>query len=103
MLAAVEMTRIEAGRFTMGSDRPYAEEGPAHSVVADPFWIDDTPVTNHQPQKLVAATGHLRLAEIPPDPAAYPGVPETIVKHAGLRHAFRSPWTRRSPTGASGA
>lgn len=27
----------------MGSDRYYPEEGPAHEVALDSFWIDETP------------------------------------------------------------
>jgi sulfatase modifying factor 1 len=39
----------------------------------DSFWIDRTPVTNRQFKAFVKATGHVTLAEIPPDPNDYPG------------------------------
>ncbi len=39
----------------------------------DPFWIDNTPVTNAQFAEFVHAAGHVTTAEIAPDPADYPG------------------------------
>ncbi|MBV8521436.1 MAG: SUMF1/EgtB/PvdO family nonheme iron enzyme, partial [Acetobacteraceae bacterium] len=42
------MAFIPGGTFRMGSDRHYPEEAPVHWVKVDPFWIDCTPVTNHQ-------------------------------------------------------
>jgi len=56
----------------MGSDKHYAEEGPAHQVSVDGFWIDRTPVTNRQFKSFVRATGHKTFAENPPDPKDYP-------------------------------
>jgi formylglycine-generating enzyme len=67
------MTWIPGGTFLMGSDRHYPEEGPAHRVRVDPFWIDRYPVTNAQFRKFVEATGHVTIAEIAPDPRDYPG------------------------------
>jgi hypothetical protein len=68
------MAWLEGGTMTMGSDRFYPEEAPARKVRVDPFWIDATPVTNAQYTAFVAATGHITLAELPPDPAQYPGM-----------------------------
>jgi formylglycine-generating enzyme required for sulfatase activity len=68
-----DMIQIPGGRFTMGSDRHYPEEAPAHPVQVDGFWIDRTPVTNAQFRRFVEATGHVTFAEIPPDPKDYPG------------------------------
>jgi formylglycine-generating enzyme required for sulfatase activity len=42
-------------------------------VSVDGFWIDKYPVTNERFAAFVAATGHTTFAEIPPDPAQYPG------------------------------
>ncbi|QIG52507.1 formylglycine-generating enzyme family protein [Nordella sp. HKS 07] len=39
---------VPAGVFRMGSDRHYPEEGPAHRVSVEEFFIDETPVTNAQ-------------------------------------------------------
>jgi formylglycine-generating enzyme required for sulfatase activity len=63
----------------MGSDSHYPEEAPAHKVKVDGFWIDSRPVTNEQFAKFVEDTGHATVAEVPPDPAEYPGaLPELL-------------------------
>lgn len=68
-----DMVWIPGGGFTMGSDRHYPEEAPAHAVSVDGFWIDPHPVTNAQFQAFVEATGYRTIAERPVDPSAYPG------------------------------
>jgi formylglycine-generating enzyme len=68
-----DMLWIASGTFRMGSDAHYAEEAPQHRVKVDGFWMDRFPVTNAQFQKFVDATGYVTFAEIPPDPADYPG------------------------------
>jgi len=73
------MIRISGGTFRMGSDHHYPEEAPAHRVSVDTFWLDPTPITNSQFKAFVNATGHVTTAEIPPDPADYPGaLPEML-------------------------
>jgi formylglycine-generating enzyme required for sulfatase activity len=67
------MIWIPGGTFRMGSDTHYSEEAPAHRVKVNGFHLDMTPVTNRQFAEFVRATGHVTLAEIPPDPADYPG------------------------------
>jgi formylglycine-generating enzyme required for sulfatase activity len=63
----------------MGSNRHYPEERPVHSVSVDGFWIDRHLVTNEEFACFVEATGHLTFAELPPDPADYPGaLPEML-------------------------
>jgi len=72
------MAWIDGGVFLMGSDDHYPEEGPAHPVSVDGFWIDRHPVTNRRFAEFVAATGHVTAAEAAPraedygdvDPAA---------------------------------
>jgi sulfatase modifying factor 1 len=71
--SAQGMTWIAGGTFRMGSDKHYPEEAPAHRVTVDGFWIDTCPVTNRQFEDFVAATGHVTVAEIPPNPSDYPG------------------------------
>jgi len=66
------MVRIDGGTFRMGSDRHYPEEAPVHRVRVGGFGIDRTPVTNRQFRDFVKATGHVTVAEIPPDPRDYP-------------------------------
>jgi formylglycine-generating enzyme len=72
-IRTADMIRIPGGTFRMGSDAHYPEEAPVHRVTVDGFWIDRTPVTNRQFKAFVKATGHVSTAQIPPDPADYPG------------------------------
>ena len=58
----------------MGSTRFYADEAPVRRVRVSPFWIDEVPVTNAEFARFVATTGRVTLAEMPPDPADYPGM-----------------------------
>lgn len=67
------MRRLDGGVFTMGTDRFYPEEAPARRVRIDPFWIDETPVTNAQ---------FRAFAEIPPRAEDYPGLLPHLA-HAG--------------------
>ena len=83
------MKWVPGGNFRMGSDRHYPEEAPAHLVAVDGFWMDQYAVTNAEFQQFVAATGHVTLAEQPPDPADYPGaLPELLVPASVV---FRKP------------
>lgn len=78
------MRRLDGGRFMMGSDRHYPEEAPVRAVRVDPFWIDETPVTNAQFARFVEATGHETTAEIPPDPKDYPGLDPAMARAGSL-------------------
>jgi formylglycine-generating enzyme required for sulfatase activity len=76
MTSAVdEMVDIPGGTFTMGSDRHYAEEAPAHPVTVDGFAIDRTAVTNAAFDAFVRATGYVTVAERPLDASQFPGAP----------------------------
>jgi len=66
------MRWIDGGTFRMGSASFYAEEAPVHRVTVDGFWIDRHPITVRQFRRFVAETGHVTVAERPPDPAQYP-------------------------------
>lgn len=68
------MISLPGGRFLMGSERFYPEEAPVRPARVAPFLIDETPVTNAEFARFVEATGHITLAETPPDPANYPGI-----------------------------
>lgn len=63
------MVYIPAGEFLMGSpgEPPQANEAPAHRVRVDPFFMDETEVTNADFQKFVEATGFVTEAEKKPD------------------------------------
>ena len=78
------MIAVDGGRFLMGSDRHYPEEGPAHEVHVDGFWIDATPVTNRDFAAFVAATAYVTVAETPPDPADYPGLLPEMMQAGSL-------------------
>jgi len=79
-----EMVWIPGGTFRMGSDDHYAEEAPAHRVTVDGFFIDRTPVTNHQFREFVHATGYVTFAEIKPDAKDYPGALPHMLKAGSL-------------------
>ena len=68
------MRLIEGGTFTMGSESYYPEERPLRRVRVDPFWIDETPVTNRAFARFIEETGYRTVAEIAPDPKDYPGL-----------------------------
>ena len=79
-----EMKWIPGGDFVMGSDEHYPEEAPAHKVRVSGFWMEECAVTNAQFARFVADTGHVTLAERPPDPAMYPGALPELLVPAGL-------------------
>lgn len=83
------MRLVPGGEFTMGSERFYPEERPRRRVYVDPFWIDETPVTNAQFATFVAATGYRTFAEVAPDPKDYPGMPPELARAGSL--VFRQP------------
>jgi len=86
------MIWIPGGEFRMGSDNHYAEEAPAHSVSVGAFWMDRYAVTNEQFRRFVEATGHVTLAETPPNPADYPGAKAELLGAASV--VFRKPRQR---------
>ena len=76
---AINMVWIPSGECVIGSDAHYPEERPAHRVSVNGFWIDECPVTNEQFARFVDATGYVTFAELPPNPAEYPGaIPELL-------------------------
>jgi len=76
------MAWILGGTFRMGSDRHYPEEGPVRRVAVDGLWMDHAPVTVAEFARFVAETGHVTVAELPPDPAIYLGADPALL-HAG--------------------
>jgi formylglycine-generating enzyme len=79
-----KMVFISGGVFHMGSDKHYPEEAPVHRVKVDSFWICATPVTNRQFRDFIDATGYVTFAEIPPDPAGYPGALPEMLRASSL-------------------
>jgi formylglycine-generating enzyme required for sulfatase activity len=53
----VTMSFVPAGAFIMGSDSGETNEGPAHEVVLDAYWIDQTEITNRMYAMCVASAG----------------------------------------------
>ena len=84
-----QMVWIAGGAFLMGANDFYPEERPAHRVAVDGFWLDEHPVTNAEFRRFVKATGHVTVAERPPDPAAYPGANPALLVPGSL--VFRRP------------
>jgi sulfatase modifying factor 1 len=70
------MAWIPGGTFWMGCDNCEMQDAlPMHLVTVDPFWMDETPVTNAEFERFVAATGYVTVAERPLNPADFPGAP----------------------------
>jgi formylglycine-generating enzyme required for sulfatase activity len=76
------MVHLPGGVFRMGCDHFYPEERPERRVRLAAFQIDKHPVTNRDFACFVKATGYRTVAEIPPDPADYPGLRPDLA-HAG--------------------
>jgi formylglycine-generating enzyme len=75
-----DMVWVPGGEFLMGSDRHYPEEAPAHRVAVAGFWMDRFQITNERFKRFVKETGHVTVAQRPPNPADYPGAkPELLV------------------------
>jgi formylglycine-generating enzyme required for sulfatase activity len=76
------MRLVKGGEFWMGSDDFYDDEKPVRPARVGDFWIDETPVTNGQFAEFVRATGYVTFAELPPNPADYPGM-DPALAHPG--------------------
>ena len=83
------MVDIPGGVFTMGSDRHYAEEAPAHKVKVGAFKMDALAVTNAEFNRFVEATGHVTLAEKPARAEDYPGAQAELLAPASV--VFQQP------------
>lgn len=80
------MKLIPGGEFSMGGINPSGmkdgghekmdDARPVHRVYIDPFYMDETEVTNAQFAAFVKTTGYKTIAEQKPDPKEFPGVPE---------------------------
>jgi sulfatase modifying factor 1 len=68
-----DMVWIPGGEFRMGSDDHYVDEGPAHRVSVDGFWMDRCPVTNERFARFVEESAHITFAELAPKESDYPG------------------------------
>jgi formylglycine-generating enzyme len=73
------MAWIEGGRFLMGSEAAYPEEGPVREVEVGGFFIDRYAVTNRDWNRFVKDTGYVTLAERTPNFADYPDADPTLL------------------------
>jgi formylglycine-generating enzyme required for sulfatase activity len=78
------MVWVPPGKSVIGSDAHYVEERPAHHASIDGFWVDRYPVTNDRFAEFVDATGYITFAELPPNPADYPGAIEELLRPGSL-------------------
>ena len=70
------MVWIPGGDFWMGcANCGMPDATPVHLVSVAGFWMDSTPVTNHEYDAFVKATSYVTVAERRPDPKDFPGVP----------------------------
>lgn len=72
-----KMVWVPGGRFVMGDDPYYPEEGPPHSIAVRGFWIDAHEVTNAEFAAFVQATGYKTMAER--NPPRLPGSPPEML------------------------
>jgi formylglycine-generating enzyme required for sulfatase activity len=64
----------------MGGEHFYPEEQPVRTVTVGDLWVDDHPVTNAAFRRFVTSSGHVTVAEQPPDPADFPdAAPDLLV------------------------
>lgn len=88
------MVWVPGGEFSMGlpdprglekgGREPMADARPIQRVKVDGFWMSKTVVTNRQFAKFVEETNYLTVAELPPDPADFPGVPREVLVPGSL-------------------
>lgn len=86
-VTAPGMVWVPGGRFTMGTDARYPEEGPPREIVVTGFWMSQTEVTNAQFAAFVAATGYRTEAER--DPPVLRGAPPEMLQPGSA--VFRVP------------
>jgi formylglycine-generating enzyme required for sulfatase activity len=68
----------------MGADDFYPDEAPVRREQVEPFWIDETPVTNAVFAQFVGATDHVTFAEKALNPADYPQSDPALTQPASL-------------------
>ena len=103
------MVYIPGGTFSMGAVNPVGiTEGgheamddarPIHQVYVDPFYMDETKVTNRQFAEFVKATGYVTVAEQKPTKEEFPGAPEEALVAGSVVFSPPCPpgGTERSP------
>jgi sulfatase modifying factor 1 len=106
------MVWIPGGEYSMGCDDPrrlpfggsdpMVDARPIHRVSVGGFWMDAHEVTNAQFAAFVAATDHVTVAERPPRPEDFPGVPpENLVAGSIVFAPPEQPVPLRDGTGGA--
>src|SRR5262249_6542225 len=89
---APDMGWVPGGTFTMGSDKHYPDEAPAHRVTVGACWMDRIASTIMEIRRFVDATGYVTFAEKPANPADYPGAqPEMLAPSSVMFSKARGP------------
>lgn len=79
------MVEIPGGTYTRGANSErFPEEGPAHKITLDAFYLDIHEVTNAQFEKFVAATGYLTQAERGWKSEDFPKAPPETLKPGAM-------------------
>jgi formylglycine-generating enzyme required for sulfatase activity len=78
------MALVPSGSFRMGEQDFYAEERPTVTATVGDLWVGEHPVTNAQFRRFVAATGHVTVAEQPPDAADFPDADRDLLVPGSL-------------------
>lgn len=63
IMACVDMVKIPAGRFMMGSSHGGEFERPEHEVILEDYWMDEALVTNKDFEQFVNQTSYVTTAE----------------------------------------
>src|SRR3954468_9828502 len=74
---------IPAADFSMGDDA-FPDARPVHRVSVDGFWIDKPEVPNAHFARIVRAGAYVTVADKPPDPKEFPGVPAEDLKPGSI-------------------
>jgi len=61
-----------------------SDEAPVRPASVGDFWMDETPVTNAEFARFVAATGHVTFAEMAPHPRDYPGMDPALAQPGSI-------------------
>ena len=87
-----DMVWVPGGKFVMGTNPHYPEEGPPRLVEVKGFWMDAHEVTNDQFAAFVKATGYRTMAE--QQPPALPGAPAEMLQPGSAVFTVPTPENR---------